>query len=164
MDGIYFDNAATSFPKAPGVVEQMVYYLTSNGANINRGVYESSLEAGQTVFETRELLCQFFNFSKPENVIFTRNVTESLNVVLKGLLKKDDHVIVSSLEHNAVMRPLATLQKKGVEVSLAPCRSGGELEPGVIESFIKPQTRAVVMTHASNVCGTGCPRTGRRHL
>ena len=157
MKGIYFDNAATSFPKAPGLAEQISCYLTANGANINRSVYESSYEAGHTVFETRELLCDFFNFSAPENVIFTKNVTESLNTVLKGLFKKDDHLIISSLEHNAVMRPLATLQGKGVRVSVVPCGSRGELEPGIIENFITPRTRAIVMTHASNVCGTVLP-------
>jgi len=157
MKGIYFDNAATSFPKAPGVVENMADYLTFVGANINRGAYGSSYEAGRTVFETRELICQFFNFPKPENVVFTKNITESLNIVLKGLLREGDHIIVSSLEHNAVMRPLSTLQKKGVEVSRVPCGDNGELNPGLLDNLIKPHTKAVVMTHASNVNGTILP-------
>ena len=109
LNGIYFDNAATSFPKAPGVAEAMAKYITQIGSNVNRSTYDSSYEAAEVVYNTREMLCELFNFSKPENVVFTKNVTEGLNILIKGLLKHGDHVIVSSLEHNAVMRPLASL-------------------------------------------------------
>src|SRR5690554_5904605 len=154
MKGIYLDNGATSFPKAPGVVESMTNFLMNNGANVNRGAYESSFEAENILFETRELMGQLFNFDQPENVIFTKNVTESLNVLIKGLIHPKDHVIVSSMEHNAVMRPLHSLSKQGVEISRVPCNKQGELHPEDLVGLIRPNTKAVIMTHASNVCGT----------
>ncbi|KJR45287.1 Cysteine desulfurase [Desulfosporosinus sp. I2] len=95
MNGLYLDNAATSFPKAPGMADAVAGFLTNSGCNINRGLYTASFEAANLVYETRELLCSLFNFPKPENVIFTKNITESLNVILKGLLKSGDHVLVS---------------------------------------------------------------------
>lgn len=157
MKTFYMDNAATSFPKAPGVAESMSNYILNIGCNINRGVYSKSLEAENIAFETRELLCSMFNFDKPENVIFTSNVTTSLNMLIKGLLKSEDHVIVSSLEHNAVMRPLTSLHNIGVEFSRCPCDSDGNLYVSKLISLIKPNTKAVIMTHASNVCGTILP-------
>lgn len=157
MNGLYLDNAATSFPKAPGVAEAVAGFLTNNGCNINRGLYTASFEAANIVYETRELLCSLFHFPKPENVVFTKNITESLNVILKGLLKPGDHVLVSSLEHNAVMRPLASLAKKGVEVSAVLCNDQGELRAGNLGRQIKSNTKAVIMTHASNVSGTILP-------
>ena len=157
MNGLYLDNAATSFPKAPGVAEAVAGFLTNNGCNINRGLYTASFEAANIVYETRELLCSLFNFPKPENVIFTKNITESLNVILKGLLKPGDHVIVSSMEHNAVMRPLASLAEKGVELSTVLCNNQGELCTNDLCLYIKPNTKAVIMTHASNVSGSILP-------
>lgn len=157
MNGLYLDNAATSFPKAPGVAEAVAGFLTNIGCNINRGLYTASFEAANIVYETRELLCRLFNFPKPENVIFTKNITESLNVILKGLLKPGDHVIVSSMEHNAVMRPLASLAEKGVELSTILCNNKGELRTSDLCLHIRPNTKAVIMTHASNVSGTILP-------
>ncbi|MBS5823500.1 MAG: aminotransferase class V-fold PLP-dependent enzyme [Clostridium argentinense] len=157
MKTFYMDNAATSFPKAPGVAESMSNYILNIGCNINRGVYSKSLEAENIAFETRELLCSIFNFDKPENVIFTSNVTTSLNMLMKGLLRRGDHVIVSSLEHNAVMRPLTSLHNIGVEFSRCPCDSEGNLSVDKLISLVKPNTKAVIMTHASNVCGTILP-------
>jgi len=157
MNGIYLDNAATSFPKAPGVAEAVAGFLTNIGCNINRGLYTASFEAANIVYETRELLCSLFNFPKPQNVIFTKNITESLNVILKGLLKPGDHVIVSSMEHNAVMRPLASLAEKGVELSTVLCNNKGELRTSDLGLQIKSNTKAVIMTHASNVSGTILP-------
>ncbi|HSQ88229.1 aminotransferase class V-fold PLP-dependent enzyme [Romboutsia sp.] len=154
MAEVYLDNGATSFPKAPGVIESMVNYLNNVGCNVNRGVYNSSFEAENIVFETRELICELFNFNKEENVVFTKNITESLNVLIKGLLKQGDHVVVSSMEHNAVMRPINSLVKKGVEFSRVHCNEYGELDPQDFKKYIKSNTKAVVMTHASNVCGT----------
>ena len=154
MKNIYLDNGATSFPKAPGVAESMSHYLLNIGCNVNRGVYNTSLEAENIVYETRELICGLFNFNKPENAVFTKNITESMNVILKSLLKEGDHVIVSSMEHNAVMRPLNALTERGVEFSRVPCNKAGQLNPEDIRDFIKPNTKAVVMTHGSNVCGT----------
>ena len=154
MRELYLDNGATSFPKAPKVAESMSNYLLNIGCNVNRGAYKSSFEAENILFETRELICKLFNFDKPENVIFTKNITESLNILMKGLIKAGDHVIVSSMEHNAVMRPLTSLVNGGSEYSRVSCNKYGELNPKDIIKCIKPNTKAVVMTQASNVCGT----------
>lgn len=157
MKEIYLDNAATSFPKAPGVSESMCNYINNIGCNINRGAYSSSYGAEETVFETRELICNLFNFQKPENVIFNKNITESLNVIIKGLFKAGDHIIVSSMEHNAVMRPLNSIRKKGIEYSKVPCNELGEINIEDIIKYIKPNTKAIITTAASNVCGTMMP-------
>ncbi|SKC76010.1 aminotransferase class V-fold PLP-dependent enzyme [Maledivibacter halophilus] len=154
MPRVYLDNGATSFPKAPGVSESIGDYLTNIGCNINRGAYDSSFMAENIVYETRELLCELFNYNKPENVVFTKNITESLNVLIKGLCKKGDHVIVSSMEHNAVMRPINYLKNFGIEYTKVNCNEKGELDPRNIIEYIKENTKAVIMTHASNVCGT----------
>ncbi|SJZ88114.1 aminotransferase class V-fold PLP-dependent enzyme [Garciella nitratireducens] len=154
MKNLYLDHAATSFPKAPGVVESMSNYLIEVGSNVNRGVYQSSFDAENILFETRELICELFHFQKPENVVFTKNITESLNVLIKGILHKNDHIIVSSMEHNAVMRPLNALLTRGVSFSKVPCNKYGELNPEDIKKYIQPNTKAILMTHASNVCGT----------
>ena len=153
MNYVYLDNGATSYPKAPGVAESMSDFILNVGTNVGRGAYDLSYKAENIVYETRELICQLFNFNKPENVIFTKNITESMNVLIKGLLKEGDHVIVSSMEHNAVMRPLNSLKDK-VEFTKAKCNILGELEIENVISSIKPNTKAIIMSHASNVCGT----------
>ena len=155
MKKIYFDNAATSFPKPDGVAEAVYDYIKFNGMNIGRGVYEKAFASAEGVYETREVLCGLFNFSKPSNVIFTVNVTEALNMIIKGLLRPGDHVIVSSLEHNSVMRPLTQLLKSGVYFDRAPCDSEGNSFG--VEELIRDNTKAVIFSHASNVCGTIAP-------
>ena len=157
MKKVYCDNGATSYPKAPLVGETMLDFINNIGCNINRGAYSSSHEAENIVYETRELLCELFDFNKPENVIFTPNITTSLNIVLKGLLGPGDNVIVSSMEHNAVMRPLHSLSKKGITITKVPCNSLGEINVKDIESSITEKTKAVIITHGSNVCGTLLP-------
>ncbi len=153
MKYIYLDNGATSYPKAPGVAEEISNYILNIGTNVNRGNYDSSYEAGNTVYETRELICELFKFNKAENVIFTKNITESMNILIKGLLNDGDHIIVSSMEHNAVMRPLNSLKDK-VDYTKAKCNEYGELLIEDITNSIKSNTKAIIMTHASNVCGT----------
>ena len=157
MDKIYLDNGATSFPKPFEVADAVYEYMTKCGSNINRGGYEVAYDLEGTVFETREMLVEMFGGTDCKNVVFTKNVTESLNVVLKGLLKPGDHVLCSSMEHNAVMRPLVQLQKKGVEFDRIPGNENGELILDAVEGMIKPNTVAVVMSHASNICGTVNP-------
>lgn len=154
MKRVYLDNGATSYPKAPGVAEAMSDYILNNGANVGRGAYESSFQAENVVYETRELIAELFNSGKSENVVFTKNITESLNVLIKGILRSGDHAIVSSMEHNAVMRPLNALAGKGVSFSKVQCNNRGELDPDDIRGFIQPNTKAIIMTQASNVCGT----------
>lgn len=153
----YLDNAATSFPKPKEVADAVYHYMTEEGCNINRGCYEKAYSVEELVYETRELLCELFHGEDCKNVVFTKNVTESLNILLKGFLKQGDHVLVSSMEHNAVMRPLVQLEKTGVSFDRIPCTKEGDLIIEQIESLLTPQTKAIVMTHASNVCGTVMP-------
>lgn len=157
MKPVYFDNAATSYPKAPGVSAAMTDYIEHIGVNAGRGSYQSSYEASAMVYETRELLCRLFHFDQPLNTVFTMNVTQSLNLLLHGLLKPGDHVIVSSMEHNAVMRPLLQMAGTGVEFDRVHCSITGELDVNQVEALIRPSTKLVMMTHASNVCGTLLP-------
>lgn len=157
MDKIYLDNGATSFPKPPEVSDAVYEYMTKVGANINRGGYQSAYTLEGVVFETRELLKDMFGASDCKNVVFTKNVTESINVVLKGFLKPGDHVLCSSMEHNAVMRPLVQLEKQGVSFDRIPANDKGELDISKVLSMIKPNTKAIVMTHASNLVGTVNP-------
>lgn len=111
--GIYLDNGSTTFPKPPCVAQAVYDYLAHVGTNVGRGAYQDAYGTEQVVFETRERLCRLFGGSDCANVVFSKNVTESLNVLLKGYLRPGDHVIVSSMEHNAVMRPLRQLERQG---------------------------------------------------
>lgn len=157
MHPIYFDHAATSFPKAPLVAEETYRYLSSIGRNINRSTYATSTEAAMVALETREMMCRMFHFEDPTHVVFTPGQTYSLNYVLKGLLRRGDHVIVSAVEHNAVMRPLAQLFAEGVVVDRVRCYSDGTLDIADFVASFTEKTRLVLMTHASNVCGTILP-------
>lgn len=157
MDRIYLDNSATSFPKPKEVSDAVYNYMVSSGANINRGRYKTAYHLEGTVFETREILADMFGASDCKNIIFTKNITESLNFLLKGFLKPGDHVLCSSIEHNAVMRPLVQMQKDGLEFSRIPGNQFGELDIEAIEQMIQENTVAIVMTHASNVTGTMNP-------
>lgn len=154
---IYLDNAATSFPKPEEVPRAVYDYMTKLGTNVNRGGYATAYDTETVVFECRELIGALFHAPDYKNVVFTRNITESLNVVLKGLLRSRDHVIVSSMEHNAVMRPIRQLEKKGINFTRVQCESDGSLKPEKLLSCLCPDTKAVVMTHASNVFGTMLP-------
>lgn len=154
MERIYLDNGATSFPKPKEVADAVYEYMTSVGTNINRGGYQVAYDLEGTVFETREMLAEMFGASDCKNVVFTKNITESLNVVLKGFLKPGDHILCSSMEHNAVMRPLVQLEKKGIRFDRIPGKQTGELELDKVEQMIRPETVAVVMSHASNLVGT----------
>lgn len=154
---IYLDNGSTAFPKAPGVGEAMADYVNRVGVNIARGGYGAAYDAAEIVLETRERLCRLFGFDRPENVIFTGGVTVSMNLLLKGLLRPGDRAAVTSMDHNAVLRPLAQLAEEGVEVEVIPCEADGSLELSRLEDVLKRRPRALVMTHASNVCGTVLP-------
>lgn len=157
MNQCYLDNASTSFPKPKETVDAMIQYMVEAGCNINRGCYENAYSIEEMVFETRQLLCDLFHGEDCKNVVFTKNITESLNIVLKGFLKQKDHVLVSSMEHNAIMRPLVQLEKQGCSFSRIPCNEVGELCIEQMESLLTEHTKAVVMTHVSNVCGTILP-------
>ena len=157
MNRVYLDQASTSFPKAPGVAQAMVDYQTMNGVNVNRGCYSSAYSAEEVIYETRQLLAELFHFSKCKNVIFTPNVTTSLNFILKGFLKPGDHILVSAMEHNAVMRPVVQLASLGISFDRIPCRTDGSMILEKVEELIRPETKAIVTLHASNVCGTRMP-------
>lgn len=153
MQSIYLDNAATSFPKPAGVSDSMKQYLDCVGATINRSVYGRAQEAGLETLALREVLARLFHFPEPAtHVVLTPGATFGLNLVIKGLLRPGDHCIVSGMEHNAVMRPLQQLG--GVEFDRIPCDSEGFLQHGALEGLFRPNTRLVVLAHASNVCGS----------
>ena len=154
MDYIYLDNASTSFPKAPTVATAMSDYITNRGININRGSYALAYDVEDIIYTTRQRLNTLFNGHDPSHIIFTQNVTMSLNMVIKGLLKAGDHVLVSSMEHNAVMRPLTQLLDKGIAFDTIPCDSTGSIQMESIKPLIRPNTVALIINHASNVCGT----------
>lgn len=157
MEKIYFDNGSTSFPKAPGVGDAIRDIIEHGAYNINRGGYEGAYEVADMVLTTREQLCRLFHFSESRNVVFTPSITYSLNYVIKGLLKPGDHVIVSSMEHNGMMRPLVQMAHQGVTFDAAQADRDGVLDPQKVEDLIRPNTRAVMMLHASNLCGTMLP-------
>ena len=153
MDTIYLDNAATSFPKPEGVSAAMKTYLDQVGATINRSVYTSAQDAGLVTLQLRERLKQLFRFPAPvTHVILTPGATWGLNMAIKGFLRPGDHCIVSSMEHNAVMRPLQQLE--GVAFDRIPCDREGLLNPADVEALIRPNTKLLVMAHGSNVCGS----------
>jgi cysteine desulfurase/selenocysteine lyase len=154
---IYFDNAATSWPKPPGVVEAMVHFMNEVGANPGRSGHRLSVEAGRIVYEAREALAELFNIEDPLRIVFGYNVTEGLNLALRGYLRPGDHVITSSMEHNSVMRPLRALEREGVELTVVACSAEGFLDPADVGAAIRPNTVMVVLNHGSNVVGSLLP-------
>ena len=159
MAKIYLDQASTSYPKAPSVAQAVYDYLNGSAVNVNRGGYQAAYSVEEQIFETREQLLRLFHFTsgKGKNVIFTPNITTSLNILLKGLLKPGDHVLVSAMEHNAVMRPLVQLTQNGITFDRIPCRTDGSLLIEKADELVRPETRLLVCLHASNVCGTIMP-------
>ena len=154
---IYFDNGSTSWPKAPGVAEAMSELLTKGAFNINRGNYEGAYEVEGLVLETREKLAKMFHCEESKLVLFSPGITHSLNYFIKGFLKAGDHVIVSGIEHNAVMRPLRQMEACGVTYDIAATAEDGSVTAEAIEALVRPETKAVIISHASNVCGTVLP-------
>lgn len=154
---IYFDNGSTSWPKAPGVAEAMSELLTRGAFNINRGNYEGAYEVEGIVLETREKLAKMFHCKDSKRVLFSPGITHSLNYFIKGFLKAGDHVIVSGIEHNAVMRPLRQMEACGVTYDIAATAEDGSVTAEAIEALVRPETKAVIISHASNVCGTVLP-------
>ncbi|HOC61415.1 MAG TPA: aminotransferase class V-fold PLP-dependent enzyme, partial [Smithellaceae bacterium] len=157
MGIIYFDNAATSWPKPPEVSAAMQKFMKKIGANPGRSGHRLSVEAARIIFNTREKLAQLFNIDDPLRIVMTKNATEGLNIAVSGLLKSGDHVITSSMEHNSVMRPLRAKLHRGVELTVIPCDRKGLIDPAHVNGAVKKNTRAIFMTHASNVTGTVMP-------
>lgn len=154
---IYFDNGSTSWPKAPGVAEAMSELLTKGAFNINRGSYEGAYEVESIVLDTRERLARLFHAKDSKRVLFSPGITYSLNTFIKGFLKSGDHVIVTGIEHNAVMRPLRQMEHAGVTYDVACTDTEGTVISEAVEALVRPNTKAVIVSHASNVCGTIMP-------
>ncbi len=155
---IYFDNAATTGTKPPEVINAVNRALREYSVNPGRGGYNRSVECSERIYMCREKVSQLFGANAPERVIFTPNCTTALNLVIKGVCRKGDHVVASSLEHNAVARPLYKLQRSGVDVDFAEVIFGDQMATArSFERLIKPDTRLVVCTHASNVTGEIMP-------
>lgn len=152
---IYLDNAATSFPKPPALLEKMVETYRRLGCSPGRGGYDLAVEALEFVEETRRKIARFFNAPDPSRMVFAANATDALNLVIQGLVRPGDHVVSTRLEHNSVLRPLYHLKQRGViDYDLVPFGRDGFVDPGEIARAIRPETRLVVMNHASNVLGT----------
>lgn len=162
---VYLDNAATSFPKPTEVLRDAVERYGRVGVSPGRGSYDLAFEARQLVIETRERLAAFFNAPDPSRVIFASNASDALNLAVQGMLERGDHVVSTRLEHNSVLRPLHHLRVNGtIDYDLVPFDRSGFVDPDEIVAVMRPETRLVVVTHASNVLGSIQPiaEIGRR--
>lgn len=168
MDPLYMDNAATSFPKPECVYQAMDHFSRHMGGSPGRGSHRRTLQAGSVLLDAREALAGLFGIKDSNYIAFCLNITEALNTGLKGLLRPGDHVITSSMEHNAVARPLHSLIHEGIEWTAVPCAADGSLDPDDIHRAIRPTTRLICLLHASNITGTIMPvaevgRLAREH-
>jgi len=154
---VYLDNAATSWPKPETVYRAVDHFMREVGCTPGRGGHRREEEAQRIADETRAALAQLFHAPDPQGVAFTLNATQAINMALKGLLLPGDHVVTSSIEHNAMWRPLKALEKSGVEMTAVPSASDGVVDPAEVEAALRPHTRLVAMLHASNVLGTLLP-------
>ncbi|HSB66732.1 MAG TPA: aminotransferase class V-fold PLP-dependent enzyme, partial [Anaerolineales bacterium] len=154
---VYLDNAATSWPKPESVYLAIDQFMREVGATPGRGGYQQEEEAQQVADETRAAISKLFHAPDPQGIVFTLNATYALNMALKGILKPGDHVVTSSVEHNAMWRPLMALEKHGVQITTVPCSSDGLLDPADVEKVVRANTRLIAMLHASNVLGTILP-------
>ena len=156
---IYFDNAATSYPKPEEVYQAVDGFMREIGVSSGRGAYRKALKADRIIYEARKSLAKLFGIKDTKQIVFTSNATEALNLAIKGILSQGDHVITSQMEHNAVWRPLKRLEReKGIEITQIPCLPDGSLETSeLVKAAIRSNTKLVVFTHASNVSGTSMP-------
>lgn len=149
---IYLDNAATTRPKPPGVAEAVTAAMMSWG-NCGRGAHEDALSSARAVFSAREKAAKLMGCSRADHVVFTQNSTHALNIAISGLLGSGDHILSTDLEHNSVLRPLYRLRQQGAAVDFVPANAAGQLNYTDFEKLLRPATRAVVCTHASNLTG-----------
>ncbi len=154
---IYLDHAATSWPKPPTVTAAMTDFLERAGGNPGRSGHRLSIAAGRIVYDTREALAEFFGIRDPLRVIFTLNATHALNIAIQGLLQPGQRVVTGGMEHNAVMRPLREMEKRGIKVEVVPAEKDGTLSPSAFAAALEGGARLVVVNHASNICGTIAP-------
>lgn len=151
---IYIDNAATSFPKPEEVYDEVLECMKSYAANPGRASHDMALKAASKIMECREEISKLFNIQNPLNIVFTSNATDGLNIGIKGLLRHKDHVITTVIEHNSVLRPLSSLNKRGVQMTLLGVDKNGYINIRDLRKEIKKNTKAVIINHASNVIGS----------
>ena len=150
---IYFDNAATTFPKPAEVTRAVAHHMQAHGGNPGRGAHPLALAAAEAVYDARSEISSFFGGEKPENVVFTQNATHALNLAIFGTVKAGDHVLISNLEHNSVFRPVSELCRRGAASYSVFDALGGEEETlASIKKLFRRNTRVLICTHASNVC------------
>ena len=154
---VYLDNAATSWPKPEAVYRAVDRFMREVGATPGRGGHRREEEALRMADQTRDALARLFNAPDPQGVAFAMNATQAINMALKGLLRPGDHVVTSSIEHNAVWRPLKVLEQEGVRITAVACAPDGRLNPDDVQAALRPETRLVAMIHGSNVLGTVLP-------
>jgi cysteine desulfurase family protein len=157
--GAYLDNAATSWPKPEAVYQAVDNFMRKVGATPGRGGHRREEEAAQIADQTRAAIARLFHAPEPAGVAFSMNGTQAINMALKGLLRSGEHVITSSIEHNAMWRPLKALERQGILITEVACLPNGSLNPADVEAAIRPETRLIAMLHASNVLGTILPIT-----
>ncbi len=165
---VYLDNAATSWPKPETVPQAVDHFMRQVGATPGRGGHRREEGAARMADEARSTLARLFHAPDPSGVVFTLNATQAINMALKGLLRPGDHVVTSSIEHNAMWRPLKALERRGIAVSAVACAPDGTLDPAAVEAALRANTRLIAMLHASNVLGTILPiaevgQIARRH-
>ena len=158
-DVVYFDNAATSWPKPAEVQAALIRYLQEVGGSPGRSGHRMSIEASRVVGDAREAVAELFNVEDPARIAFTKNSTEALNIAIFGLLSQGDHAITSSMEHNSVMRPLRYLEaQRIIDLTVVPCSpTTGDLDPKDLRRALQPNTRLITVLHASNVIGNLLP-------
>jgi cysteine desulfurase family protein len=154
---IYLDNGATSFPKPEEVYAFMDHFYRKFGVNPGRSGYDLCMETGAVVDNTRKMLTEFFNGTDPNRLCFSYNSTDALNIIIFGMLRPGDHAITTTIEHNSVLRPLYHLSREGVDVDYVPFDGAGFVDPDEIRKRFRPNTRLVIVNHASNVIGTVQP-------
>src|SRR4051794_24444729 len=157
---IYLDNAATSWPKPESVYESLGQFLRDSGANPGRAGHKMAVAAAAAIADCRAGIAKLINAESPERVVFTSNTTDSLNLAILGLLKSGDHAITTSMEHNSVTRPLRLLEHNGVELTIIQADADGWVDPKQIEASIRPTTKLIVATHATNSTGAIMPVAG----
>ena len=151
---IYLDNAATTYPKPEQVYDSIMDCMKNYCANPGRAGHKMAMRAAREIYDARENIAKLFNIDNPMNIIFTNNATDSLNLAIKGAVKEGDHIITTSMEHNSVIRPIKSLEARGISNTIVNCDKEGFLDVNDIKNAIKPNTKLIVTTHASNVVGT----------
>lgn len=151
---IYFDNAATSFPKPKIVYDKIMDVMMNYGANPGRSGHKLAMKVNREIFSTRSKISKLFNVKDPLDIVFTFNCTESLNIAIKGVLKAGDHIITTSMEHNSVLRPIKFLERSGITNTIVKGDKQGRVDPKDIQKSIRPETKIIATTHISNLTGT----------